>query len=502
MLRLPLILLACLSVINVFAQSEMSVFTATGRGGVATTFVTDYQSIGINPANLGWSPKNDKKISLGLLEMGFSIYSDALVKSELTASLKKGNADFTIEEKAQAAKDFTDAGLTANIDIALLSLAVQPSEKVGGFAFGIKERFQWHSDFSKQLSEILFLGYNSEYFTHLLIDKLDSLGFPVVDGAGNPVYDTILNEDDLPADTMELIQKGITLAPKLFSEIMDGSRMSMSWYREYNLSYGRMLLSNDNLSIYAGVGLKYLVGLAIIEARIDDGTFEAYSAITPALGIDYGDSAQAANPSSVESGGIIPKQVGSGMGFDFGVSVLIGEKLKLGAAVNDIGSITWDGNVYQVDNDSLLNLSTAGFGSYNILVEAQQVMGDDGMFDWSGVVEKKVSLATNVRFGGSFMVSKKLEAGLDIIIPLNDVAGSYGNALIGLGVDFIPIPWLQLNTGITTGGNYGFNLPIGVVVMIGEGAWSMGVASRDAVTFFSDNRPTLSLSMGFLRFRF
>ena len=34
-----------------FGQAEMSVFSATGRGGVATTFVTDYQSLGINPAN-------------------------------------------------------------------------------------------------------------------------------------------------------------------------------------------------------------------------------------------------------------------------------------------------------------------------------------------------------------------------------------------------------------------------------------------------------------------
>ena len=36
-----------------WAQTELSNFTATGRGGVATTFATDYQAIGINPANLG-----------------------------------------------------------------------------------------------------------------------------------------------------------------------------------------------------------------------------------------------------------------------------------------------------------------------------------------------------------------------------------------------------------------------------------------------------------------
>jgi hypothetical protein len=44
-----------------FSQAEMSVYSATGRAGVATTFVTDYQAIGINPANLGFGRVNDSK---------------------------------------------------------------------------------------------------------------------------------------------------------------------------------------------------------------------------------------------------------------------------------------------------------------------------------------------------------------------------------------------------------------------------------------------------------
>ena len=47
-----LLIVLVLSSFNVFGQIENSSFTATGRGA-ATTFVTDYQALGINPANLG-----------------------------------------------------------------------------------------------------------------------------------------------------------------------------------------------------------------------------------------------------------------------------------------------------------------------------------------------------------------------------------------------------------------------------------------------------------------
>jgi len=486
MQRCVLLLFAFAFGSSVFAQSEMSAFTATGRAGAATTFVTDYQSMGINPANLGWEPKKDKMMSFGLIEGGYSIYSEALVKSDLVASLKSGNTKFTNAEKIQAAKDFTEAGFTANIDLSWLAIAVQPGEEVGGFSFGIKERFQWYSNFSDELSEILFMGYNASYFDSLILTT----------------GETILNTENLPDDTLALIEKGFSIAPKLFSDIMGDSRISMSWFREYNFSYGRKIMSNDKMTLFGGVGFKYLSGNAIIEARVNNGELEAFSAITPRLNVNYGDSAEAANPSTVEGSGVFPKSVGSGIGFDFGVSLVIGEKLKLGASMNDIGSITWNGNVYEANDDSLLDLTSGGFDSYNILQEAQDVMGEDGMFDWTGIVEKKVSLPTNMRIGASFQPNEKFEAGMDIIIPVNDVAGSYGKALLAFGLDVMPLPWLRLSSGISSGGNYGFNLPIGIVLMLGDDSWEIGVASRDVITFFSENRPTLSLSAGFLRFRF
>ena len=92
-----------------FGQAEMSVFGATGRGGVATTFVTDYQSLGINPANLGLVDKYDTKFSLGLAELGASVYSEALTRTEINNSILSRNPEsLSTAEKQEAARELVD----------------------------------------------------------------------------------------------------------------------------------------------------------------------------------------------------------------------------------------------------------------------------------------------------------------------------------------------------------------------------------------------------------
>ncbi|HYG49390.1 MAG TPA: hypothetical protein VD905_00730, partial [Flavobacteriales bacterium] len=142
------------------AQLEGSSFTSTGRGG-ATTFATDYQCLGINPANLGWHSKfSDKKFALGFNEMTYSIFSEALTKTDLRNTIKgliKGNsADFTYEQKVQAAEDFAKTGFALNVDYGAFGFGYG-DDKFGGVAFRVNDRFQWYSKFGDNASELLFL---------------------------------------------------------------------------------------------------------------------------------------------------------------------------------------------------------------------------------------------------------------------------------------------------------------------------------------------------------
>ncbi|MEM9052209.1 MAG: hypothetical protein AAGC47_09180, partial [Bacteroidota bacterium] len=65
-----------------FSQMENASFTETGRGA-SFAFVTDYQALGINPANLGFGNRYDKQYTLGLGQFGVSLYSEAFTRSQL-----------------------------------------------------------------------------------------------------------------------------------------------------------------------------------------------------------------------------------------------------------------------------------------------------------------------------------------------------------------------------------------------------------------------------------
>lgn len=457
-----------------FSQGEFSSFSATGRGA-ATTFVTDYHAIGINASNLGWSPTYEgKNMTMGISELSIGVHSEALSSQELRDDfLKVGDDDqsFSMQDKMNAARNFSESGTIMNIDVGLFGFSYQ-TENIGGFAFAVNERFQFDMVLGNEAADLLFLGYNySDYF--------DS---------------TAVNNN---GDTT-----GYASNPRNISDLMDGSRITTSWTREYALSYGVKLLDvEESFQFFVGAGAKYVQGFAMVDLDARGDEFSAFSAVTPFADIDYG-AAAAFNPSAVQQSGSLPTPVGHGFGFDVGLSMLIKEKIRIGAAVNNIGSITWDGNVYKIADEDLTQTNSEGLNGYNISQQAEMFMSDSGLFQLEGQESRTVSLPTTFRAGGSIILSEKFEAGFDFIMPLNDAPGSFVNPLMGVGLDFIPVKWIRISSGFMQGGLWGTNIPLGVTFIAGDGKWEAGLASRDAIGFFKDNGPTLSAAFGFARFRF
>jgi hypothetical protein len=372
-----------------------------------------------------------------------------------------------------------------NVDIGSFGIAFT-GKKLGGIGFRVNDRFQWNSTFGKTAADILFLGFNANYFDSLTV--YNNFGDTSV----------VANSEDWESDSLTVLN-GFANTPKLISQIMDGSQLKMSWMREWNLSYGRKLFEVDStFALYAGVGIKFFQGLGYLDIRSEGGEMTAFSSLSPIFGIDYGSAADL-NPSSIDGSGLKP--VGSGFGFDFGVNVVLLNKLKIGAAITNIGSITWDGNVYTVKDTLLFDTKNPGLDNYNIFTQMGDILGENGLFKYDGVSSLTVKLPTTMRLGASMKFGKILELGTDIIIPMNDEASNFNKAIIGFGGDVQPIKWLRLQAGFMTGGNYDFQIPIGITFIAKNGTYEAGFASRDAITFFSQNGPTLSLSMGFIRWR-
>lgn len=486
-LKTALALVLCGISIPALAQIERSAFTSTGRG-VATTFVHDYHSIGINPANLAWTDKYNKRVTFGLAEGGVSLYAEALGRQEFRESLVGFDDELTTAEKYEFAANFANSDLAMDFDIQLLGVAVNFNDrKWGGLAFSIRDRMNYYSTFNTQASDILFLGWNAQYFNLL---QLDDDNGPIIENTGS-----------LSPDTLERVVRGISTNQNLASDLFSGSRIKSVWYREYNLSYGREVVSTDDWMIGAGIGVKYLQGIAFTDIEVNDNDYHAIGATTPSFGIDYGEAAQD-NPSSVGSNdNTLPSSVGSGVGFDFGLNFIYKQKLRVGVALNNIGSIKWDGNVYRAQDTIVFDIRNDGFNSLNVFEEAEKLSGKDGVFKQQGEVSEVIALPTNFRLGVSYQVHEKVHLGVDYFMSLNDAPGSFVRPIYGVGGDFQAFNWLRLSLGYLGGGNYSHRIPIGITFTAANGTWEAGVASRDVVTFLRENGATISAAIGFLRFR-
>lgn len=479
-----MLLVAGLASGAMLAQTELSAFTATGLAA-PTTFVTDYQAVGINPANLGWAWRHaHKHLAFGLAEGSYSVHSDALTRSDIRQRLLNTDFRFTEAEKEAAGRTFADAGVLADVDLMLFGAAFT-SEKAGGFAFQMRDRAQVSSRFGPLTAELAFQGYRSDYFDLLVL----------VTG------DTVSNYANMSADSLALIALGVATQPQLLSRVLDGSHLQASWYREHNFSYGRHLVRNEQLELGLGIGLKYLKGIAIVDIRSANGTASGFTAITPSADIDPQSGERRADAPSIGGSLLSPKPAGSGFGADLGISAIINKKWKLGASVCNLGAITWTGNVYTASDGSLVDLATSGLENYNIINGIEDFVTNSGFLEWEAGRRTKRALPATARFGAGRLFGEWLEVGAEVLVPLNEEPGNLERAAFGLGGAVRPMPWLQLSTGISGGGGYATKVPVGITFIVGDGTWEAGFASRDVVTFFTQPNPTLSLSMGFLRFR-
>lgn len=468
------------------AQTEQSAFSLTGHG-IATPFARDYQALGINPGNLDLrSEYEDRRFALGFLELGVSFYSDALTRDEVRQNVFQDKLrNMSQSEKRTFAQELSNATNSGDVDIMATGFWVQ-TNKLGSFAFSVRERADVFSKLGPKASELLWMGSTASYF-----DKLVLLN-----------GDTIANTGDLDQETLNQVVQGLVSpgSERPLSELLAGSRYSFSWVREFNFGYGKKIIGGDSWELHAGGGVKFLVGQGLFDLDATGSQVRLFSSLSPLFSADYGELAND-NPTTLPSSAGYLAPVGFGVGFDFGATAVIKENFYASAAVTDIGTMKWTGNLYEFNDINLASLTSGGFESTSFIDQVNQMVGEDGLMSWQGSASRTNKLPTTMRMGGGVRFDK-IKAGVDVVAPLNDDVGSIDRAVIALGGEFSPIPNIHLSAGYMQGGNYGTKIPAGIRFTFNNGGYELGVASRDLVTFFTRNQPTASITMGFLRFRF
>lgn len=481
---------------NSQAQTQGIAYPAVGKG-VATTFVTDYHCLGINPSALGWGNEYNKKFTMGSSEFNLGFYSDSLNADKLKKLYKAVRQTATgkdvdsaaWQDQRQYAIDYMNAGLTMDFNYNWLGFSFQ-SEKFGGIAFNVSENYSWSSRLNENMSDLVFNGRASSYF--------DSL--TVVFGTDTS---QIANSGNLSTDTLNAIISGSASIPLNLSQLMDGTEIHFSWNRHYNFGYGRKLFGTDStFALYAGIGGRFIQSMAMFNVRADGTNFDVYSSFNPNYDIDYGAIANT-NPSNFTQTGTIPKPVGSGYGIDLSVSAKFFGKLYVAAAVNNLGSVTYTRNVYSVNDTLVASMDVAGLGNYNLTSSIYNLLEDGGIIRLVGEEKYTLRNATTYRLGGTLELGKRIRLGMDVVGPFNsDNPGSLSNPIFSFGGDITPVKWIRLSVGYLGGGIYKHNVPVGINFILGGGTYEFGLSSRDALTFFLDGSNSISSAFGFARVRF
>jgi len=479
-----------------FTQTQGIAYTSVGRG-VATTFVTDYHALGVNPSALGWGNKYGKKFTTGMSEFNLGFYSDSLNATKLKKLYKAVRNDVvgkeqdpsSWQEQREFAQDYMRSGLAIDASYNWFGFSFH-TEKFGGIAFNISEQYNWYSRFNEQTTDLLFGGRLSDYFDQLTI---------AIDGDTS----VIQNTGNISNDTLSSVILGTISVPLKLSEITNGSSIQFSWNRYYNFGYGRKLFGSDStFALYGGVGGRFIQSMAMVTMESNSSGVYMYSSLSPSYDINYGAIAST-NISTYTEKGAIPKPVGTGYGVDLSASAQIGGFLRLAAAVNNIGAVTYTRNVYKVRDTLIGSMSLNGLEDYNITNSMDQLLADGGLLSLEGEEKYVVKNAATFRAGASINIGKIASVGADMIAPFStETPGNIVNPVFSFGGEISPVAWLTLSAGYLGGGIYKHNVPVGINFVLGGGTYEFGISSRDMLTFFLDNANSVSTAFGFARVRF
>lgn len=495
-MKLKLFLLFILTYSLSFSQTQGVAFPTVGKG-VATPFVTDYHSLGINTSALGWKPRYaGKKFTTGTSEFAFGVSSPSLSSKKLqnltstlyNAAQHKNPKEVDYQRQLQSAGDYAESGVAINFDYNWLGFSYY-GEKFGGIAFNVRESYSWYSKMNSQTTDLLFRGKLSSVF--------DSL--TVVYGSDTS---RIANNASLSEDSMGHVIGGTLNVPIRISELTKGTQIQMLWNRSYNIGYGRKLFGKDSvIQVFGGIGARLITSMAMFNMTSDDEGLRMYSAITPTFDIDYG-NVSGSNPAPKKSKGMAPV-MGTGYGIDLSASMILFNKVRIAAAVNNIGSVTYKRNVYKVKDTLFASFNLNGVSSDNITQTVNQLVRDNGLLTLEGEQKYTVLNASDFRFGVSYEPIKYVRLGFDMVAPFNkENPGSIQNPVYSFGGDIIPVKWLQLSIGYYGGGVYKNNIPLGLTFILKDGAYEFGIASRDALSFFLKDGTSVSAALGFARVRF
>lgn len=491
------LLLPLLSLTFFTSFAQLNSYSAISRG-TSIGFETDYHCLGVNSSALGWGSGYQFKNTFGSTEFYGWFQSDSLAKDKFKNAYQLLRSQYdtkeydpqTTENLMRNAETYAKAGVSAQVNTSLLNYSFQ-GKIFGGIAFSISENYAMRGQLNTESAELLFTNKWYDYF--------DSATVVINQDTNRVAFREGMSEDTLAA-LVSLHLKD----PLNFGALTNGSYFKMGWNRYYSVGYGRKLLGLDSLFIlYGGIGGRVIQSIARIDyVSQNEGASLQTSLPHSAYSTDLA-SLQISPLNWKSVGGYFSDPVGFGYGLDFSASALLFRKIRVAMAVNNVGRVKYRQKVYKEKEIVPQEISIDGFDPDKVQEKVQTLIRGGQIMEYVGEETFAVNNAGTFQVGGSFQPIKQIQIGIEFIAPFNkENPFALQSSIYSLGMEVRPIRWLSVMTGYWAGGAYQGQIPVGITLRKGNGAYEFGIGSRDFLRFIKNQSTMISMAFCFARVRF
>lgn len=406
--RIAFLIITTLAPFYSYAQIQTVLPISTAQNGSLTATAYNWQAIGVNPANLGW--EENSKSSFTILDAGANGQSAGMSLGALSSALGSSS----LVTRANSWQQILGApnGMNVNADVNWFALSFRVPTIPGAFAVNMRDEVVGNGFLDINASQALIHSDDGEYNDATIMSFLN------------------------------------------------GTTLTYQHYREINFDYGVGLFNNgddandiskcfsftsptsgkNGINLYAGVGFKYIFGVADINGGVADNGLDAL----------YDMNSHYPNI----PGGFF-NTPGHGYALDLGLGAKY-KHWKFGLSVTDIGSIRWT-HASVVNGDT--NMAPVRNGNDLISeLKTGTLAGTQAAGDYT------TSLPTDVRLGASYKWSNKLTFSSDLIAPLNKLPGELQGPYFAVGAQWKTTKVVTLTTGIATAQYYGWGIPLGAIL--------------------------------------
>lgn len=269
------------------------------------------------------------------------------------------------------------------------------------------------------------------------------------------------------------------------------TRLTASWTREYALAFARPLPNFLTLEdVSGGIAVKLVHGYAYAELdRFNTSLVTSpVGTLQGAVGL-HARSASADMLDGESSDGYdpFPAPAGAGVGFDLGVSGKLAGFLRVGLSITDIGSIRWVRNVKELVADTTLVVSDPLDPEQRDGVEEAVNGRSRPGEDFSTLLPTTLRLGVAAELQNLPLFDEWLPGELLVACDYNqglvENAGATLHPRVSLGMEYRPVGFLPLRTGVSFGGTDHANVALGFGLHFGP--FDLDLASENAGWIFA-----------------